>query len=225
MNCIDPRILIVIDELELLLLILAELKALIAFLHSAYLRLVLLDEVLSLLELRRLGILAQFHGVLELRQVLDTRCLIERIAVLMLEQLLRGGEVDERVFEALARLVVLELDVLFEFDRRLEYCALGSASYLQVVEHVDRLLLGLYLRRAARRVLFPVDLGRVEVAVLLRLRAWLELRLLPHVLTEVSPVVRRIWSEEFALPAGGERLQLRGSIGGHSAASSVVVHG
>lgn len=91
LDCLDPRILVVIDELELLLLILAEFEGLAVFLHSAYLRLVLLDEVLSLLELGGLGILAQFHRVLELRQVLNTRGLIKWIAILMLEQLLRGG--------------------------------------------------------------------------------------------------------------------------------------
>lgn len=121
-------------------------------------------------------------------------------------------------------MVVFELDILFEFDRGLENRALGGASYLEVVEHVDGLLFGLYLRRSARRVLFPVDLCRVEVSVLLGLRVWLELRLLPLVLAVFSlPVIRRVWSEEFALPAGGENLQLRGSIEVHSATSALVV--
>lgn len=86
----------------------------------------------------------------------------------------------------MAGLVLVEFYVLFEFYRGLEYCAFCSPRYLQMIQHVDWLLFGLYLGSPAGGVLFPIDLRRVEVPVLLSLRVRLALGLLPGVLADFS---------------------------------------
>lgn len=64
---INSLVFILIHELKVLAIFFAELEALIVLLNSAYLRLVLFDQVLPLLELRRLRYLAHVHRVVEMR--------------------------------------------------------------------------------------------------------------------------------------------------------------